>query len=265
MCTLDSVNPAALDRDETKRFRSILTELPESILSNDSVEEARRKERDSQDDRDDDQIDTQDGVAEPGDANPVNGMLRILKNNKIMGQVLRNKHGNLEKSKIEEIIGIISDSGLRLVNLILKDEDEIASLAHYIKSKYPDWDMPRIKYELEWLSFIWTMVNIEQIVYAVNVPEIREAVDTVVSQGSTPAYDLIGYFNQLDSVEGLTQAERNKLQQLLKKHDDTFIKRVLSIRTQHYMNTHRSSKASVEQSISALLGLKYRPRIFPRA
>ena len=39
MCTLDSVAPAALDREETRRFSRIVVALPENILSAGSVEE----------------------------------------------------------------------------------------------------------------------------------------------------------------------------------------------------------------------------------
>ena len=257
MYALDSVHPAVLDSDETKRFGSFLNELPENIQSDDSVKEARQKERAGQDDLDDSQIDTQN---EPEDLNPVNGIYKILRNNKIMGQVLRNKHGNLEISKIEEIVQIIADSGLRLVNLVLEDEEEIARAARYLQSKNPDWDTARLKQALQFVSFIWTMVNVEQIVEAINVPEIRGAVNTVVNRSSTPAFDLIGYFSQLDNARVLTSTERNKLADLLKKHDDIFVQRVLSLRTQHYMNTHRSP-TQVEQAICSLLNIKYSPRL----
>ena len=103
-------------------------------------------------------------------------------------------------------------------------------------------------------------MNIEQVVNAINVPEIGEAVDAVVSEKATPAYQLVGYFNQLDSTTELTETERGKLALLLKQHDDMFIKRVLSMRTQHYMNTHRS-KAITEQAICSLLDIQYRQRI----
>ncbi len=260
MCTLDSVRPAILDRDETRRFRDIVTELPESILSTDSVEEARRKERESQDKLDGGLDMAPEGVAEPEDASPVNEMYRILKNNKIMGQVLRNKHGNLEKTTIEETVEIIADGGLRLIKLFLRDEKEIAKWALFIKGKHPDWDLPRIKYALQYVSFMWTMINIEQIVDAVDVPEISEAVNAVVRRIATPAYDLIGYFSQLDRAKELTTAERDSLKALLRKHDDVFVQRVLSIRTQHYMNTHRG-RVPVAQSMHSLLKLKYQPRV----
>ncbi len=200
MNTLDSVQPASLTSEETKRFGSILAELPKDILSKDPVEKARKYERAVQDHLDNSQVEDQDASSELDEVSPVNGAYRILKNNKIMGQVLRNKYGDLEKARVEEIIEIIADSGLRLVNLTLKDQEEITSLAIYIKTKRPKWDIPRIKQALELLSFLWTMVNVEQIVDAVNVPEIKEAVNAVVARRSNPAYDLIGYFSHLDSA-----------------------------------------------------------------
>ena len=106
---------------------------------------------------------------------------------------------------------------------------------------------------------MWTMVSIEQAVQAINVPSIRGAIDAVVGRNGSPAYDILGYFNDLDSAEELTDAEKNKLDGLQKKHEDEFIRRVLSIRTQYYMNTHHS-RTRVEQSICSVLGIKYTPR-----
>ena len=257
MCTLDSVQPAVLDRPETARFRSIVEGLPENILSKGSVGEARHREREAQDDNVDLAINTPNDSDE---ISPVNAIYSVLRNNKIMGQVLRNKHGNLERSQIQVIIETIADSGLRLVNWALENEDEIARTARYLKSKNPEWDTASIKQALRFLSFVWTMVNVEQIAEAISVPEIKEAVNAVVDQRSTPAFDLIAYFNQLNIAKTLTQVERDKLYSLFKKHDDIFVQRVLSMRTQYYMNTHRS-KAQVEQSICSLLGVKYIPRL----
>ena len=83
---------------------------------------------------------------------------------------------------------------------------------------------------------------------------------TVAERTGTPAYGMIGYFTLLDAALELTEKERTELARLLKKHPDPFVRGVLSIRTQHYMNTHRS-KANVEQSICSLLGIKYLPRL----
>ncbi len=254
ICTLEKSPIATLDEAETKRFGSIITSLPENILSNDPVEKERGKIRDTKDEGE--QREADEEGQEEGDEEIVNDWYRILKNNEIMGQILRNKHGSLQKKDISEIIETIADGGLRLVNSVLKDDKEIAELARYIKSKYPDYDLAKIKKEIQFFAFVWTMVNIEKIVEAINVPDLREVVKEMVQRRRTPAYDLIGYFSQLDGAPELTANERDELDSLLKKYHQVFLKRVLSIRTQHYMNTHRS-KREIEQAVCARLGVRY--------
>lgn len=53
MCSLDSVPPATLSREETKRFNSVLVALPEEMLATESIEQARTRERARQDTLDD--------------------------------------------------------------------------------------------------------------------------------------------------------------------------------------------------------------------
>ena len=255
MCTLDRVDPARLNRDETESFKEIVDAIPENILSNHSVEEERKKERELRD-INDDIVETEDGSEEAIDENPVNDIYRIMKNNEIMGQILRNRYGSLERMKIQEVIETVADSGLRLVKVGLVDEDWITHEAHYLQKKYPDHDIEKIKKFIQFFSFVWTIENVGKIVSSINVPAIREIVNEVVQQKSTPAYDLIGYFNRLDSTEKLTNGAKQELETLLKKHDDFFFNRVLSIKTQYYMNTHRSD-APIEQSVCSLLNVRY--------
>ena len=261
MCTLDDVQAAKLDSAETRRFQDIVSSLPRSILSAESVESERKRERQARDDAavragDAEEFDVDDG---PEIQESVNGIYRVLKNNEIMGQILRNKYGSITKRKIEEIIYTMADGGLRLVNFVLKDEDEIADMAHYVKAKNPEFDIQAIKRELGWFSFVWTIINVEHIVRSINVPEVSASIQDVAERTGTPAYGVIAYFTLLDTARELTMKERTELARLLKKHPDPFINGVLSIRTQLYMNTHRS-KANVEQSICSLLGIKYLQR-----
>ena len=67
----------------------------------------------------------------------INEIYRVLKSNQILGQILRNKYGSLERSKIEEVVEVIVDGGLRLVNVVLKDDKEIEQLALYVREKHP--------------------------------------------------------------------------------------------------------------------------------
>ena len=257
--TLDEIPPATLDVEETKRFANIVAALPSSILSDESVQQARNKERQFRDEVETSQLALEDGDRDLIESNPANVVYRILKTNRILGQILRNMHGKVERRKVEDIIETIADSGLRLVNLVLKDDEEIARVVQFLHSRYPDWDMDKIKEILEWFSFVWTILNLEQIVEVVNVRDAREVLNDVVTKASNPAYDLIGYCSQLDTARELSDNERRALQVLLKRHNDVFVRRVLSIRTQNYMNTHRTD-AQMAQSICSLLDIPYRPQ-----
>ncbi len=256
MCTIDSVEPATLDCKETKRFDKILKTCQKNILSKGSVSSERRRERENRDISDRSEIKNE----KIEDDDPCNYIYRIFKNNEIIGQVLRNKYGSMKRKQIEDIIEIIGDSGLRLINIILKDKEEIDEVALCIKKRGTDISVNKIKKELQFFSFIWAMLNIEKIVRSINIPEIKEAIDHVVSKKSTSAYDLIGYFNQLDRSESFGEREKKALSSLLKKHDNNnFIKKVISLRTQHYMNTHRT-KEPIQQGVCSLLNIKYTQR-----
>ena len=265
MIALEEVRPATLDRTETRIFQDIVRALPASILSKEQVASARRREREALDDSafpvdDLNGFEYSEG-SEVEDA--VNGVYRILKNNEIMGQIIRNRYGSMKRGKVEEIIEIVADSGLRLVNFVLKNGDEIREMARYENAKDRDFDIEEIKDVLSGFSFIWTMVNVGHIIGCINAPETRSAVNAVVGRRNTPAYDLIGYFTLLDAAQKLDDRVKNELTRLLKQHKDPFIRRVLSLRTQHYMNTH-FGKARIEQAVCALLGIKYLPRLVRR-
>ena len=250
MCTFDFIQQAELNPRETKKFESVVANMDENILSGNSVETNRKHDREARD--------TGDQLEEVEQNNIVNHLYRILKNNEILGQILRNNFGKLKRLRIEEIVETIADGGLRLVNSLLEDEEQINQLAEFIVSKKPNYSLEEVKGALRYLSFIWTMINIEKVVSAINFPEIRQEVNRVVSKKSTPAYDLIGYFSHLDSAYNLSDTTKNELKGLLNKYDDEFVRRVLSLRTQHYMNTHRS-KTPIEQSVCSLLKLNYTP------
>ena len=261
ICALDIIAPATLDREETKQFGNVLEQLPKNILSKRSVIEERKKVRDSLPEEELPIAEEPDAeLQEDEETSIVNDVYRILKNNKIMGQILKNHYGTIEKTKVEEIISIIASSGLRLVKITLQEEEDLGQLILYIRDKHPTWPVSRIQRTVERLSFIWTVGNIEMIVKEINLPEIREAVKTVVNQESTPAYDLVGYFSQLDSGEQLREQDRRTLKDLWEEHEDPFIRRLLSLRTQIYMNSHKSDWKT-ERQICSVIGIKRVPRL----
>lgn len=248
--------PAILDRTETGRFSDVVKALPDHVLSGESVETERRREREMLDSNTNDDDDDDLAVVEEA-----NDWYRTLRNMDILAHVLRVRYGKLTKRKLGDIVETVAEGGLRLVNSILKDEDEIRQLAEYLSTTVgPRANIDKVRRLVRLVSFIWTMVNVEKIVDAVGHRQLREIVAEVIARKGTPAYDIIGYFGLLDISSELTDETRDQLDSLLKRHDDPFVRYVLSIRTQIYMNTHKS-KAKVEQKFCSLLGIPYRHRL----
>ena len=256
MCALEDFEPAKLDEDETKRFQNILTSIPKNILSDKSVKDERESERRIRDKHDSRKDADSDGE---GKERLVGEMYRVLKGHKILAQILRNRYGNLQREKVEELVETIVEGGLRVVNSVLADEEEIRKLAVCIRERNPKYRLKRIENALRALSLIWTMGNIERVVEAVNVPEIKDTVRKIVAEKNTPAYDIVGYFAALDSAKELNDDVRALLGSLLRKRKGLFVKSVVSLRTQQYMNTHRN-KAAIEQAVCSLLQIPYKHR-----
>ena len=235
MCTLDKIKPAILDKNEARIFEDIVSSIPADILSKDSVRSERQRERIERERKEsqDEGLDAETSIA------VVNDVYRILKNNEILGQVLKNKYGSLERKTIVEIIEAIADGGLRLVRLMVGSQEEMNDVAAFLHKGRPELELEKIKNALRVLSFIWTMSNVEMIVVALNKPEIRDLVEEVVAKRGTPAYDVIGYFLRLDTARELTASDREMLRSMLAKYRYPFLERVLSLRTQRYLNTHK--------------------------
>ena len=248
MCALEKIEPATLNRSETNRFQILVANLNKSLLTDRSVQENRRASRDVEDSSDNSHEEIQEYSP--------NEILKVLKNNRILGQVLRTRHGNIERPDIKDIITAVADGGLRVINVLLSNSEEIESFARVIQTKLSKASLETIRKELTWVSFIWTMINIEKIVESVNKGEIHDILREIVHDKNTPAYELIHYFTQLDNTGELTSQLHDHFVRLCKHQRDPFIRRVAAIRTQFYMNTH-VSKRQIEQRFCESMGIKY--------
>ena len=255
MCTLDDVAPSTLGRHDARVFEGIVTAIPKEIATGGSVEAERekaRRQRDVGEEHEDQENGESVGV--------VNDIYRILKNNEILGQVLKNKYGSLERKSILEIVEAIADGGLRLVGLLVGSQEEMNRVAVLVHKRKPSLNLERVKNVIRMLSFLWTMSNIEMIVEALNKPEIKDLVGAVAQKKGSPAYDLIEYFLRLDTADELSADDYKKLKTMRAKYKYPFMERVLSLRTQWYLNTHKVP-VPVEQAICAELNIRYRPRL----
>ncbi|CAH1210062.1 hypothetical protein NTGBS_820007 [Candidatus Nitrotoga sp. BS] len=271
VCSFDKFEPAKLDRQETRVFNELLDAIPNQILSERSIEEERAAERDKLDSKELEQDD--DSVA--SDTNDTNdssdGIYVSQKNIEILSQILKNKAGILEKSKIEEIVQIICDAGLRLISVFLCNEEELKDLTQFVEEKYDglvgfkktdDYEKNRqgLSKALRFTIFLLTINNIEKIVSALSKPELREIMQHIRDKNDTPAFDVIYYFYSLDVANSFDDHQKNELRRLVEKYEGKemqFLQRILSLRTQHYLNTHKV-RAPIKQAVSSLLKIEGR-------
>lgn len=268
LCAVDMVNPSKLDSEETRIFNELMDSIPSRILSSNSVEVERNEER-----KERDRTEAESGNQSLNESNHdlINQIYKSQKNIEILSQILKNKAGSLEKSKIEEILQTICDAGLRLIKLILFSETELEDLTNYIAVKYGKSEknlgkersekVQDLKKLVRYTIFIWTMSNIEKVVSSICKPELKEILRSVKERNNVPAYDIIYYFFSLDTADAFDEHRRNELKHLLDKYskkDMFFVHRVLSLRTQYYLNTH-NIKAPLKQSVSSMLGITYKP------
>ncbi len=267
-CSIDNVEPAKLDKAETALFKELIGDVPKKILSDRSIEEERESDRGHRD--------VEEAFEEPelevSEDDYMNQIYKSEKNIEILSQIVKNKTGSLDKAKIEEIVETICDAGLRLVSLLLCDKEEILALTNFIEKRYeekggfitnkPESEKNRDLLKLVGLvHFFWTMIHVEKVVSSINKPELKQTLNDIRKRRDTPAFDIISFFHMLDVSSSFGEREKGELKKLFDKYGDKdmfFVRRVLSIRTQHYFNTHRV-KASVKQSASSLLGIDFKP------
>lgn len=255
MCSFDDFKPASLDREETRFFSNLIAKINPRILSDNSVDSERKKEREH---RDIEEQSDADNESDSENLNIINSIYRILKNNEILARILKDKYGSINRKKLLEVIETISDSGLRLVKVLL-NQDAIDSIVASIQRKNQSLNSDEIRNAMQELAFLSIIFYVDKVVSALNSNELDKVVMQLVEDKKTPAYDLIGYFSRLNSIEKFDDLEKEHLKGLLKKHNDNFIKTILSFKTQRYLNTHRVS-AIMEQSICSLLKIQYKPR-----
>lgn len=270
ICALDKVEPAKLNQKETQIFRDLLSFIPKKIISDRTVNRERSKERSFRDKAE--SKSNMEIMENESDDDFLNQVYQCYKNIEILSQILKNKYGTLEKTKVTEIVEIICDAGLRLVKISLSEDMMLEEVIEYIQKKYKASEkfdpskseqdqLNEIRRIVIFRIFLWVMSNLEKIVSSINKPEIKEIIDDIKNRKNTPAYDVIHYFYSLDTAKSFDEDKKEHLKALIKKNDEKsmfFLHKILSIRTQHYINTH-TIKAPMKQAVSSLLKIDYKP------
>ena len=258
LVALEEFTAATLNKEETKVFDELLDKVPTDLRSKKTVAEERKQDRLARD-KHEDALSVPDEMNHDEIKTGFNNVYKIMKNNEILGQLIKNKHGSLTREKLIEIIEIVVESGLRLVSLGLVDATEIRKFANLVRKRNPQWSVERIQWRVRLGAFLWIILNLHRIISAMNKPEIRPLLTELILEKNTPAYDLIGYFLQLDTGDTFLEKDRSQLSELLNKHRYLFFEKLMVIETYHYLNTH-TVEHKLKQQVYSLLKNRYYSR-----
>ena len=262
MTVFDKIEPATLCAEETKLLEKALDEIPKQIASNQSVESARRTQREERD-----RLELSDDSPKESEIEEVNDIYRYLKNMEVLGQILRNKYGSLSRTKLQEIVTSIGDAGLRMISIVASRE-RICGFEDYLVQKAREREITNDeKKMIEFLRklirpmiFVLIYCLLRRIGESIRKPELREVVDDARDEKRTPAYEILHRFFMMDTVDELKERDVDSLVQLHEefvKKNNAVAARLLSIGVQFYTSTHNIPYMQ-RQRVCQKLGIPYR-------
>ena len=270
---LDDNKVAKLDKEETKSLEATLRDVPEKILERKSVKEARREERNLRDLSERFNEDQESEYSTYEDEN--NEFYRALKNIEILGQILTNKSGSLNRKRIKEIVCTVNDAGLRLIHS-LTSEKNLLEFENFVVKTIKNLNLDRDEKDDQKLDDLRRIFRVV-ILFAVLVltrrtaasiggPKISEVVREVANEQGTTAYKLINLFFEIRSVQLLDQDVVEKIVKFLQvcsRDGNEVVRRIVSLEVQSYCNTHEVDY-KLRQRLFSELGLPYRPNRIQR-
>lgn len=234
--SFDGQLPVRLDLNEVRVFKELLQKLPDDIRSERSVREERRAERNRLD-----VMDLEDAEDYEESPNALqNDLYRALKNMEVLSQILKNKHGSIQKEKLSEIVEAIVDAALKIARICLLDESRIDDFAKYIEERFEGReDLSNLREGVRCLIFLLIVGCLEKAAFLISIDEIGELVDDLRRRKATPAYDLVHFLYSINVADPFSHFHRKLLGETIRRNvENDVVKRILTWRVQRYFNTH---------------------------
>lgn len=278
--TFEGVEPAVLDTEETRFMNNLISELPQSIISDRSTEanreEQRRQTEKPVDDEDSDSRNSDSEKDKQKDLGEVNDRVHELnKGMKIMevlGQILKNRAGSFEIKDVESILDDTVSLGLRILNLLLSDyrqpefkewltEKLIEKEKEVTESQHRKFDDDKrrefIEKNIQFFGYMVTAGMLNRISDAVASEKLTSPMSVLAEKNQTPAYELIDYIIS-SSQDGAKVDRVKRLFAKYQKSKNYWAEKVLSYYVQAYLNTHKVNYQD-RQKLFKVLDIKYLP------
>jgi hypothetical protein len=274
MVSFDKYESAKLTTAETSFMNSLISDMPKQILNNKTASENRNKERKQEDSIPDDTSITEEDTT-------FVEIQRAFKIIEVLGQIIKNRAGTFDKTRVSELLQEIEELGFRILGYLLNTLKDVsfskwleARLKFFEKSKkltpngMSDADRKKIvEKNIQIMGLLLIISMIYKIFYAVRTDKIVEIQEKISEDISLPAYDMLDVLFQV-SYEGLNSEKLfKKLKFLHFTYFDTknnWAASTLSLLIQHYLNTHHV-EPKMRQRICSLFDIKYTPNTVPVA
>jgi len=232
LCLFNKCEPATLTKDEVKFFDKQADIIVKAVLppANTTPEKERVNRLKNQDKLEQSQKDIEQKEDIDKEDSLEIELRRAVKTVEVMGRIIKNRAGSLEKTKLEEIFKEAMYVHLRVLSSffeVIKSEDEQKAIIDFIserlrkiieekKKKPSEEKLRKISRILFWnLNFLFVCCIIYKIVHSLGSDKLTEIVKKVCDKVDTPAsllvkHGILMWYNKNLRIHELTERFNKK-------------------------------------------------------
>lgn len=189
--------------------------------------------------------------------------LQSFRSIEIVGQIIKNRKGSLEKATLKDMLIELYNTGFRTVSylgeMIKEAKDGIAlKIEEKISKNDTNQDIERKIYKfLQFISLQACLGVFSKFIHSVGVKELREMYSEVAKEMDTPAAKIVSF--SINSYYG--KIDMKELEQLCKEFKDNMVARqILRARVKAYIYNNYVDYRD-KQKIAAYLNMKISPAL----
>jgi len=268
MTPFNEIEPITLEK-KSKYYtllEDIVGEIKNDVIEmRDPVQERNRRlvEQDEIE-READDADDEDSKSDEIENNiQIRPFLHAIRSIEIIGQIVKNRKGSLDKATLKDMINELYNTGFRMVgalgDLIKQGKEDVAeAIQEKVKAKDTSYDIEvRVYRFLHFISLQACLGIFSKLVQCVGVRELQDLFNDVASEIDSPAAHLVSF--SINSYYGTINMK--ELERLSKEFADNFVAfQILRSRVKAYIyNNHVDYK--LKQRIGAYLKMNVTPQI----
>lgn len=257
---------ATLVSDDLDFMHDFLEEIPRLILEQREIEKEREKDNAIKDITEELDFERSKRTSDREPTDLLAKIDRAFKGIEIIGQILRNRHGSLDKNALKSLMEQAYSVGLRFLQYFLmlskSAETEIVDAIKYMLTENPGIKDNHLEKEARNLFSLLTYGVIygvlQKISFSLGAPELDELYSEIAHSMDTPAVKLI---NQSIELQSMKRLHLEKIGQLSRELDgNPACSRVLRQIVIQYIYTHPVEFRD-KQRICDLMGIPIRQQL----